>query len=101
MIGLQRIADAALDMRLDDLLIEAFQQGLRGEQLIGNLDAVAVLLDHSNEPVQLAAGNFELLQNAVMIGTHGIFLLYGVPGASDTIPPCSMMRPLWQTFWQK
>ena len=73
MVCLQRVADAALDVRPDDLLIDGFQQGLRRKQLIGDLHAIAVFLDHADDPIQLTARDFQFPKYAVVIGSHDSF----------------------------
>ena len=71
MVGLQGLAHAAFDVRAHDLLVGAFEERLRGENLIGNVHAVAVIVDHLQNAVELAARDLELAAHGIVIGSHG------------------------------
>ena len=72
MVSLQSLAHAAFDVRAHDLLVGAFEERLRGEKLVGDVHAVAVVVDHLQNAVELAAGNFQLAADGITIGSHGL-----------------------------
>ena len=71
-VGLQGLAHTAFDVRAHDLLVGAFEQRLCGEDLIRDVHAVAVVVDHLQNAVELAAGDFQLAADGITIGSHGL-----------------------------
>ena len=72
MVGLQSLAHAAFDVRAHDLLVGAFEERLRGEKLVGDVHAVAVVVDHLQNAVELAARDLELAAHGITVGSHDL-----------------------------
>ena len=63
--------DAALDVSLEHIGVDAGDERLRGHELRGNIDAVAVLLDHPQDAVDLTTCRFEHAGHRFMVCHHG------------------------------
>ena len=59
LVGVQPLPHTAADVGVHDLLVHPLEQRLGGQQLVGNVHTVPVLLDHPQHAVQLAAGNLD------------------------------------------
>ena len=54
-----------------NLLIHSLQKSLSCQQLIGNVHAVAILFNHSQNAVQLSSGNLNGTGYVSLISLHG------------------------------
>ena len=61
---------AAGHVRADDLAVGLAQDGRRGHELVGDVHAVGVVLDHLEDAVDLPAGDLEEPPYLLLIGAH-------------------------------
>jgi len=56
--GSECFPDAVIQVFLEDLMVDAAQNGLRGQNLVRDVNAVAILLHHADQTVQLPPAVF-------------------------------------------
>ena len=69
------ILDASSQMGPDDLLVGLAEDRDHCQHLIGDVNAVPVLIDHLEDSVQLSPGGFDERDYLVTVGFHGRALL--------------------------
>ena len=71
LVAVHRLPYTALHVREQDIVIRPAKNGLRGHELVGDVETVAVLLHHFENTVQLPARGFEKPADGRVIRLHG------------------------------
>ena len=71
LLAFRGVLDAVLQMGGQDLPVDPLEQRFGGHDLGGDVDAVAIVLHHGNNAVQLTAGGLEQPEHLFLICHHG------------------------------